>query len=172
MNADLGRVICWPSPLHAPAACQPVRAARPKRKSPTVARSATSRRPRIGRRRRTRKTMNDISCNEWQRGQKWECLVCHTSQYDRKTDKFSHEGVSCESCHGAMKEDHPDKSKMVLPVTSEVCAELPCDHLRRMAGQRARPEKHPLFRLPQDARDEAAQGPDPTRCAAPATRNG
>jgi hypothetical protein len=58
----------------------------------------------------------------WQRdGKKWECLVCHTSKSDRKTGKFSHEGVSCESCHGAMKEDHPDKSKMTLPATSEVC---------------------------------------------------
>ncbi len=60
---------------------------------------------------------------EWQReGSKWECLVCHTSQYDRKNDTFSHEGVSCESCHGVLNEDHPDKAKMVLPVTSEVCA--------------------------------------------------
>jgi hypothetical protein len=69
------------------------------------------------------KTMNDIFLNEWtNEGKKWECLVCHTSRFDRQTGKFSHDGVSCESCHGAMKEDHPDKSKMVLPVTSEVCA--------------------------------------------------
>lgn len=67
-------------------------------------------------------TMNDIFLNEWtNEGKKWECLVCHTSQFDRQTGKFSHEGISCQSCHGAMKEDHPDKSKMVLPVTSEVC---------------------------------------------------
>jgi hypothetical protein len=62
------------------------------------------------------RTMNDGFMNVWtQQGKKRECLVCHASQPD------SHEGVSCESCHGAMKEDHPDKSKMVLPVTSEVC---------------------------------------------------
>jgi len=67
-------------------------------------------------------TMNDVFLNEWTKeGKKWECLVCHTSQFDRQTGKFSHEGISCESCHGAMKEDHPDKSKMGLPVTSEVC---------------------------------------------------
>ena len=67
-------------------------------------------------------TMNDIFLNEWtNEGKKWECLVCHTSQFDRQTGKFSHDGISCESCHGAMKEDHPDKSKMGLPVTSEVC---------------------------------------------------
>ena len=56
-----------------------------------------------------------------QQGNKWECLVCHTSQYDRKTGQFSHDGVSCESCHGAARDDHPDKSKMTLPVSSEVC---------------------------------------------------
>ena len=67
-------------------------------------------------------TMNDIFLNEWtNEGKKWECLVCHASQFDRKTGQFSHEGVSCESCHGAAKDDHPDKSKMALPVTSEVC---------------------------------------------------
>jgi hypothetical protein len=58
----------------------------------------------------------------WEReGKKWECLVCHTSQSDRKTGKFSHDGISCESCHGAVNEDHPDKTKMKLPVTSEMC---------------------------------------------------
>ncbi|HVM60982.1 MAG TPA: multiheme c-type cytochrome [Verrucomicrobiae bacterium] len=67
-------------------------------------------------------TMGDMFLNEWgKEGKKWECLVCHTSQFDRQSGKFSHQGVSCESCHGAMKEDHPDKSKMTLPVTSEVC---------------------------------------------------
>lgn len=68
------------------------------------------------------KTMGDSFMAVWQRdGKKWECLVCHTSRADRKTGKFSHEGVSCESCHGAMKDDHPDKAKMTLPATSEVC---------------------------------------------------
>lgn len=58
----------------------------------------------------------------WEKeGQKWECLVCHTSRYDRKAGTYSHEGISCESCHGAMNEDHPDKQKMALPVTSDVC---------------------------------------------------
>jgi hypothetical protein len=67
-------------------------------------------------------TMNDVFLNEWtNEGKKWECLVCHVSKLDRKTGTFSHEGISCESCHGAAKDDHPDKSKMVLPVTSEVC---------------------------------------------------
>jgi hypothetical protein len=61
----------------------------------------------------------------WQKeGQKWECLICHTSHYDRKAGTYSHEGVGCESCHGDFKQDHPDKQKMVLPVTSAACQ--PC----------------------------------------------
>jgi len=59
---------------------------------------------------------------EWERrGKEWECLVCHTSRYDRKTGHFDRDGVSCESCHGAMTEDHPLEKQMVLPVDSEVC---------------------------------------------------
>ncbi len=59
-----------------------------------------------------------------QQGEKWECLVCHSSRYDRKAGSFSHEGVSCDSCHGAMNEKHPDEAKMTLPVGSETCQ--PC----------------------------------------------
>ncbi len=67
-------------------------------------------------------TINDMFLNEWTtEGKKWECLVCHTSRSDPKSGKVSHDGVSCESCHGVMKDDHPDKSKLTLPVTSEVC---------------------------------------------------
>lgn len=59
----------------------------------------------------------------WEReGKKWECLVCHTSRYDRQAGSFSHEGVSCESCHGPVHENHPDTDKMLLPVSSETCA--------------------------------------------------
>jgi len=66
--------------------------------------------------------INDRFLGEWKReGQRWECLVCHTSQYDRKSGAFSHAGVSCQSCHGPTSEDHPDKVKKLLPVTSEAC---------------------------------------------------
>ena len=69
--------------------------------------------------------INERYLGEWEReGRKWECLVCHTSQYDRKSGEFSHAGVSCQSCHGPVTEDHPDKVKKLLPVTSEVCQ--PC----------------------------------------------
>lgn len=59
---------------------------------------------------------------EWERqGKKWECLVCHTSVYDRGAGTFSKEGVGCESCHGAAKPGHPGTAKMAAPVTSESC---------------------------------------------------
>ena len=71
------------------------------------------------------RAINDKFLGEWQRaGKRWECLVCHTSQYDRSSGKFSTAGVSCESCHGPVKEDHFDKDKkvkMALPVSSETC---------------------------------------------------
>ncbi|MGO9245504.1 MAG: multiheme c-type cytochrome [Verrucomicrobiia bacterium] len=67
-------------------------------------------------------TINSRFLAEWdQEGEKWECLVCHTSQYDRKTGTFSHAGVSCQSCHGPATADHPDKVKKLLPVTAETC---------------------------------------------------
>jgi hypothetical protein len=68
------------------------------------------------------KTMGDTFLAVWERGgKKFECLVCHTSHFDRPAGTYSPAGVSCESCHGAFKADHPDQSQMTLPVTSEVC---------------------------------------------------
>jgi hypothetical protein len=67
-------------------------------------------------------TINGRFLAEWKHeGEKWECLVCHTSQYDRKTVSFSHAGVSCQSCHGPANPEHPDKVKKLLPVTAETC---------------------------------------------------
>jgi hypothetical protein len=69
--------------------------------------------------------MNQSFLGVWTReGKKWECLVCHTSQSDRKSGAYSMAGVSCESCHGAIKDSHPDdkdNGKMALPVNSEAC---------------------------------------------------
>jgi len=70
-------------------------------------------------------TINERFLAEWKReGERWECFVCHTSQYDRKAGTYSHAGVSCQSCHGPASPDHPDKVKKLLPVTSETCQ--PC----------------------------------------------
>lgn len=68
------------------------------------------------------RSINPEFLSEWKiQGKKWECLVCHASQFDRKSKKYSEEGVSCESCHGVLNEDHPDEARMILPVTSESC---------------------------------------------------
>lgn len=50
-----------------------------------------------------------------------KCLECHTTGYQPESLKFEHAGVTCESCHGAMSEGHPDTDKMPIPVSSEMC---------------------------------------------------
>jgi hypothetical protein len=73
-------------------------------------------------------TINERFLAEWKHeGERWECFVCHTSQYDRKAGTYSHDGVSCQSCHGPASSDHPDKVKKLLPVTAESCQ--PCHSL-------------------------------------------
>jgi hypothetical protein len=50
------------------------------------------------------------------------CLACHTTNADLEAGSFSHPGVTCESCHGAMVPRHAKKDiEMPLPVTSEIC---------------------------------------------------
>jgi hypothetical protein len=59
---------------------------------------------------------------EWEReGKHWECLACHTSQYDRAKGTFSSDGVDCESCHGPRNPDHPDKAKMSVKAGNDTC---------------------------------------------------
>ncbi|MEK7439407.1 MAG: cytochrome c3 family protein [Chloroflexota bacterium] len=48
------------------------------------------------------------------------CLECHTTGYDPKTGKYAFEGVTCESCHGAFKSDHP-KQPMKVDKSNEMC---------------------------------------------------
>ena len=50
-----------------------------------------------------------------------ECLTCHTTGHEAGSAKFAQAGVTCESCHGAMSEGHPDTAKMSIPVSSEMC---------------------------------------------------
>lgn len=50
-----------------------------------------------------------------------ECLKCHTTGHQTGTVRFEHAGVTCESCHGAMDENHPDSAGMPIPVASEMC---------------------------------------------------
>jgi predicted CXXCH cytochrome family protein len=58
---------------------------------------------------------------DWQdEGSKFTCLECHTTGYDSQNNTFSHEGVTCESCHGAFQSGHP---QTLMPITpdAELC---------------------------------------------------
>lgn len=65
---------------------------------------------------------NDAFQKSWkEHGEIPACLTCHTTGHQINTAKFSHAGVTCESCHGAMTEGHPDTAGMSVPVASEMC---------------------------------------------------
>ena len=47
-------------------------------------------------------------------GEPVECLACHTTGFNLSTGSFDQEGVACESCHGAVKTDHPPEPVPLL----------------------------------------------------------
>ncbi len=49
-------------------------------------------------------------------GKPGDCLVCHTTNYRASDGSYSHEGVSCEACHGKVESNHPPA---VVPVRSD-----------------------------------------------------
>lgn len=49
------------------------------------------------------------------------CYACHTTGYTPFNGEYSHEGVTCQACHGQTPENHPDEPVAVLPGL-EVCA--------------------------------------------------
>ncbi len=50
------------------------------------------------------------------------CLACHTTGYEPRTGEYTHEGVTCESCHGETPADHPPAAMSAKPGV-EVCAD-------------------------------------------------
>ncbi len=42
-----------------------------------------------------------------------ECLACHTTGYNAETGEFVLAGVTCEACHGAYRDEHPQESMSV-----------------------------------------------------------
>jgi len=79
--------------------------------------------------------------NAWQSGQHaqaysdpvfqqaWEaqnknvsCLACHTTGFVPRTGEYTHEGVTCEACHGQTPADHPPSPLKIDPGV-ETCAE-------------------------------------------------
>lgn len=49
-------------------------------------------------------------------GKPGDCLVCHTTNYKASDGSYSHEGVSCEACHGKVESNHPPA---VVPIRSD-----------------------------------------------------
>ena len=52
--------------------------------------------------------------------QQGECFACHTTGYNAQTGQFVTAGVTCESCHGPYRADHPGQS-MEIATADELC---------------------------------------------------
>lgn len=50
------------------------------------------------------------------------CLACHATGFVAFSGEYTHEGVTCEACHGQTPENHPDEPISVLPGL-DVCAD-------------------------------------------------
>lgn len=58
---------------------------------------------------------------EWQElGEPRECLPCHTTGYDMDTNTWEADGITCQSCHGPIPDDHP-QSPMPADRTVSLC---------------------------------------------------
>jgi hypothetical protein len=53
-------------------------------------------------------------------GKRGECLLCHTSNYQRTTGVYAAEGVNCEACHGQVDAQHPP-AVVPLHASTEYC---------------------------------------------------
>lgn len=49
-----------------------------------------------------------------------ECFTCHTTGYSAQTGRFVMAGVTCESCHGPYRDDHPGQS-MEIATADDLC---------------------------------------------------
>lgn len=54
-------------------------------------------------------------------GAKTTCLQCHTTGFNLDTGSYAHEGVTCESCHGAFQPNHPTTLMPISP-DADLCA--------------------------------------------------
>jgi len=60
---------------------------------------------------------------DWvKQGSTVSCLECHTTGYDEKSGDYNEEGVTCESCHGPLVENHPVNRMPITPDAS-LCAQ-------------------------------------------------
>lgn len=63
----------------------------------------------------------DLACAEDPTGENCTCLTCHTTDFDQASGTFAYGGVTCEACHGAYVEGHPQEGIMQLEVDSSAC---------------------------------------------------
>lgn len=58
----------------------------------------------------------------WQKANKDpKCLACHTTGFVASTGQYTHEGVTCEACHGQTPANHPQQPVAIDPGV-ETCA--------------------------------------------------
>ncbi len=69
----------------------------------------------------------DTTCAEEPGSEGCACLSCHTTDFDPAQGTFTYGGVTCEACHGAYVEGHPQNGVMQLDVDSSVCQECHVD---------------------------------------------
>ena len=54
-------------------------------------------------------------------GTEFNCLECHTTGYQAGLGTYANEGVTCEACHGAFVQGHPEERMPINP-DHELCA--------------------------------------------------
>ena len=58
---------------------------------------------------------------DWEEeGSNFTCLECHTTGFNADNGSYSHEGVTCESCHGPFQPGHPEALMPITP-NAELC---------------------------------------------------
>ncbi len=62
------------------------------------------------------------------------CLQCHTTAYDPNSGTYAHQGVTCEACHGAYIEGHPEADSMVLVADDSLCQDCHQDTHQQWSG--------------------------------------
>lgn len=68
-------------------------------------------------------------------GQPPECLSCHTTGYDPKTDTYEAAGVTCAACHSPVASNHP-LAPAHMSRSSELCGECHRDTQFEWANSR------------------------------------
>ncbi|MEA3336362.1 MAG: multiheme c-type cytochrome [Chloroflexota bacterium] len=66
--------------------------------------------------------VHELACGEAGSTVDCQCMTCHTTNFDPDLHTYASGGVTCEACHGAYVDDHPENGVMQLQVDSAVCS--------------------------------------------------